>query len=85
MKKNKATVKRQREEGKRVRRARTRKATTLCLLIGSRFSVRFGAVSIVVVGGSCDRHRSIAEPQYRIIRSAQNKLRINKRQFTLIA
>jgi hypothetical protein len=83
--KNKTKVKRQKEERKRVTRVRTIKATTQWLLIGSRFSVSFGAVTILVVGGSCDRHRSIAEPQYRIIRYAQNKLRIKKRQFRLIA
>jgi len=82
MKKNKTKVKRQREEGKRVRK---RKATTQCLLIGSRYSVSFGTVTIVIAGGSCDRHRSVAEPQYRIIKCAKNKLRIKKRQFTLIA
>jgi hypothetical protein len=85
MKKNKTKVKRRREEGKRVRRVGTRKPTTQCLLNVSRFSVSFGVATILVVGGSYDRHRSIAEPQYRIIRSAQNKLRIKKRQFTLIA
>jgi hypothetical protein len=80
MKKNKTKVKMEREEGiRRVRGVRTRIATTQCLLTGCRFSVS------LEVGGSCDRHTSTAKPQYRIIRSAQNKLRIKKRQFTLIA
>jgi hypothetical protein len=85
MKKNKTKVKKANRRREKSKKSDNQKSYHPMSSNCSRFSVSFGAVTILVVDGSCDRHRSTAEPQYRITILAQNKLRIKKRKFTLIA
>jgi hypothetical protein len=76
MKKNKTKVKEKKR--RRNKKSENEKSYPSVSSNGSTFSVSLGAVNILVVGGLCDRHRSIAKSEYRIIRSAQNKLSIRR-------